>query len=139
MEDKNTNRRNLTTEFITTIGRSIIRIPLLLVTMCLIVIVIFLLLTGAFIDPSASTGYKYNLNTLAGLIITTTCLWGVLHRTRREIVKLYSVITRYRTMRHEKVRIERLIKSDEAQDNQNATLLQYAEDESYKELANGKR
>jgi hypothetical protein len=127
MEDKNTHRRNLTIEFIATIGWGIVRIPLLLVTICVIVIVIFLLLTGAFIDPSASREYGYNLNNLAGLIVATTCLWAALHKTRREIIKLYSLITRYRTMQQEKARIEKLMAHDNIQSSSEADLV-YAQD-----------
>jgi hypothetical protein len=140
MEKKNSQQHINTSDLVKSAGCNFI---LVLITLIIAVMLAFFgLITfrlyfwgleSAWIQPLQDPIYLIAFGTVV------LAIFFVLSTTWRNVAGLYTKFRRYRTMQQEKARIDRLIKSDEAQDNQNAALLQYAEDAAYQELTNGKR
>jgi hypothetical protein len=137
MEKKNTKQSDISRDFIRSVGCNLFLLPASLIVLSILVISGFMFFRiyvfGDFGEPFQDQSQ------LIALAIFAIAFLLLFRATWRNAVLFYSIATRYRTMRQEKSRIEHLIKSDVAQDNQNATLLQYTESTAYEELTNGKR
>jgi hypothetical protein len=138
MEKKNSQQRDITTELIANIGCNIVLLPTTIVSIGLCVIGVITSIRW-YVNRSSPIDIPNYITFIVVLVLLVLGLVAYLWAGWKNILMSYSIIRRYRSMRQEKARIDRLIKSDEAQDNRDIALLTYVEDEAYKELANGKR
>jgi hypothetical protein len=142
MEKKNLKQQDITRDFIRSVGCNVFLIPAMLIILSILVVSGFTFFRLYFFQNQISLESFHDPQYLIDLIGLTFVILAIVTLVRalwRNTLLLHSIVTRYRSMRQEKTRIDRLIKSEVAENSQNAALLQYAEDESYKELANGKR